>query len=107
MAIHAVTHHIGQLIAAFHAKRQCQLRPLAKREPTLPFVFTQGVESIPIRCCESKRSQHGAGMGRDTWIRRRQKSNLKANCMRRGSPAENALPKNGPKSGYGPGMPRL
>ena len=36
-----------------------------------------------------------------------QKSYRSANCIRRGSPEVKILPKNGPKSGYGPGMPQF
>src|SRR5580704_9358352 len=107
MAVDGAPHYIGQPIAAFHAQRQRQLRSSTKVQSPLPRVFLEPVQSVSIRRIQPQRRQHGGGMRRDSWIRWRQKSNLKANCMRRGSPTENALPKNGPKSGYGPGIPRL
>src|SRR5205085_7078866 len=59
--------------------------------------------------CSAPRTALGPG-GRLEQLGQRfdnQKSYRKANCMRRGSPDVKILPKNGPKSGYGPGMPQL
>src|SRR5205085_9237792 len=59
--------------------------------------------------CSAPRTALGPG-GRLEQLGQRfdnQKSYRSANCIRRGSPDVKILPKNGPKSGYGPGMPQL
>ena len=49
MAIDALPHRIRQMFAAFHTKRQRQLRAVTERERALPRALTQTLKSVPVR----------------------------------------------------------
>ena len=97
------------------AQRQGQLRAIAEIQRLLPLAFAERRQQVRARLAQVQRCQNGGGNARQAGalhpgVRHGsmlQKSYRRANCMRRGSPDVKILPKNGPKSGFGPGMPQF
>src|SRR5438876_7155282 len=82
-------------------ENQGQLRPVAKRQQVLPFLLRKTAQGLLVFRAKPKCIQRSVG----TAGHASQKSTRTATWIRRGSPTEKILPKNGPKSGFGPGIP--
>src|SRR5437899_4666646 len=82
-------------------ENQVQLRPVAKLQQFLPFFLREPAQGMLFFRAKPKGIECSVG----TAGHASQKSTRTATWIRRGSPTEKILPKNGPKSGFGPGMP--
>ncbi len=98
IAVDAQADPFRQMLAANQAQTKSQLGTVAELKDFLPILFAELPERPEFRRHKAQPGQDRARVRRNQCVEEAQKSNLKANCMRRGSPADTALPKNEPKS---------
>ncbi len=101
----ARTHCLGQ--CASGAPRECKrnVDAVRKIQERIPLLRVKLLQIGRRRRIEPQRGDHGSHHARVG--PKRQKSSLSPNCIRRGCPLAKIFPKNGPKSGYWPGMPQF
>ena len=88
----AFAHGVGKTITATKRQRKRELCPIAELQDAVPILIRELGEGFAIGQGEFERSQWRSHVRRKLSRRSRQKSYLSANCMRRGFPAEKALP---------------